>query len=178
MTSDAFGGPRDRSVRAGDKERDAIGEILRKRHVEGRLDYDELQARLERAMAARTYAELDELIADLPDAAERRRAEQVSRLGPRLLPFRFLPIAFLALPLVAPVAEPAATAAEPVVVVLLLALRTIAPIPKLRLRRQQQRKRDNRCGGGHICAAYIGQTHDHLPMVRTTTRARTAPFGA
>jgi len=99
MTSDAFGGPRDRSVRAGDKERDAIGEILRKRHVEGRLDYDELQARLERAMAARTYAELDELVADLPDAAERRRAEQVSRLGPRLLPFRFLPIAFLALPL-------------------------------------------------------------------------------
>ena len=66
MTNDAFGGPRDRSVRVGDKERDAIGEILRKRHVEGRLDYDELQARLERAMAAKTYGELDELIADLP----------------------------------------------------------------------------------------------------------------
>ena len=99
MTSDAFGGPRDRSVRVGDKERDAIGEILRKRHVEGRLDYDELQARLERAMVAKTYAELDELIADLPDAAARRRAQQVSRLGPRWLPFRFLPVAFLLLAL-------------------------------------------------------------------------------
>ena len=99
MTSDAFEGPRDRSVRVGDKDRDAIGEILRKRHVEGRLDYDELQARLERAMAAKTYAELDELIADLPDAAARRRAQQVPTLGRPLLPFRFLPVAFLVLAL-------------------------------------------------------------------------------
>src|SRR4029077_4001969 len=46
---------------------------------------------------------------------------------------------------IAPVIPPATAPAAPVVVVvLLLALRTIAPIPELRLRRQQQRKRDTR----------------------------------
>ena len=31
-------------ARAGDKERDAVSEILRQRHVEGRLDADEFHA--------------------------------------------------------------------------------------------------------------------------------------
>src|SRR5262249_28051967 len=71
---------------------------------------------------------------------------------------------------------PAAAPAAPVIVVLLLALGAIAQTPELRLRRQQQRKRDPRGGGGDICAAYTGQTHDHLPRVRTATTVRTAPF--
>lgn len=58
--------PRDRSLRVGDQERDAVGEILRQQHLEGRLDVEEFQARLERCLAAKTYAELDELIADFP----------------------------------------------------------------------------------------------------------------
>src|SRR3954468_10027959 len=70
-------GPGDRSLRVGDAERDAVGEILRQRHLEGRLDAEEFQARLEASLAAKTYAELDALIADLPTAAsERRPAEQ------------------------------------------------------------------------------------------------------
>ena len=93
---DPADGPRDRSLRVGDKERDAVGEILRRRHLEGRLDTDELQTRLERSLAAKTYAELDELIADFPrEAAERRRAEQ-PRWRPWPLAFLFVPIALTA----------------------------------------------------------------------------------
>lgn len=37
---DLAGGPRDRSLRVGDKERDAASEILQRAHAEGRLDED------------------------------------------------------------------------------------------------------------------------------------------
>ena len=69
-------GPRDRSLRVGDKERDAVSDILRQGHLEGRLNTDELQARLERCVAAKTYAELDVLVADFPRVAGERRAGQ------------------------------------------------------------------------------------------------------
>jgi len=91
-------GPRDRSLRVGDKERDAVSEILRQRHLEGRLDTDEFQSRLERCLAAKTYAELDELIADFPrDGAERRwdRRSWTLRPWPLPFPFLFLPLALI-----------------------------------------------------------------------------------
>jgi hypothetical protein len=50
---------------------------LRERHLEGRLDNDEFQSRLERCLAAKTYAELDELIADFP-------SEETEERGPRI----------------------------------------------------------------------------------------------
>ena len=87
-------GPRDRSLRVGDKERDAAGEILKQAHLEGRLDTDELQARLERCLAARTYAELDTLVADLPRQAD--EAPRALRTRPWPLPFPLLPIAVIA----------------------------------------------------------------------------------
>jgi hypothetical protein len=59
-------GPRNRSLRVGDKERDGVSEILRRRHLEGRLDAGEFEDRLGRCLAAKTYAGLDELIADFP----------------------------------------------------------------------------------------------------------------
>jgi hypothetical protein len=65
-------GPRDRQLRVGDKERDAVGEILRRRHLEGRLDIDEFQARVERCLAAKTYADLDALLVDFPRDEPRR----------------------------------------------------------------------------------------------------------
>jgi hypothetical protein len=90
-------GPRDRSLRVGDKERDAVSEILRQRHLEGRLDTDEFQARLERCLAAKTYAQLDELIADFPrEGAERRWSRQAGRQRPWPLPLIFLPIGLIA----------------------------------------------------------------------------------
>ena len=90
-------GPRDRALRVGDKERDAVGEILKQRHLEGRLDANEFQTRLERCIAAKTYAELDELIADFPpEETDRNRTGRPARL--RLWPpaFLFLPLALLA----------------------------------------------------------------------------------
>jgi hypothetical protein len=93
---DPDGSPYDRTLRVGDKERDAVGDILRQAHVDGRLDNDEFQARLERCLTAKTYADLDGLIADLP----RERAEAAA--GPRAggrpwpLPFVFLPLALIA----------------------------------------------------------------------------------
>jgi hypothetical protein len=59
-------GPRDRALRVGDRERDAVAEILRQHHVEGRLDADEFQERLERCLAAKSYRDLDRLTDDLP----------------------------------------------------------------------------------------------------------------
>jgi hypothetical protein len=53
-------------MRAGDRDRDAVAATLREQHVAGRLDADEFQERLERCLAAKTYGELDALIADLP----------------------------------------------------------------------------------------------------------------
>jgi len=74
-------GPRDRSLRVGDTERDLVGEMLRQRHLEGRLDASEFEARLECCMTAKTYAQLDELIADFPP--EREERAQPSRAGTR-----------------------------------------------------------------------------------------------
>ncbi|HMK97030.1 MAG TPA: DUF1707 domain-containing protein [Acidimicrobiales bacterium] len=59
--------PRDRSLRASNADRDAVADILRSQHSEGRLDTDEFGERFGRCLEAKTYAELDQLIADLPD---------------------------------------------------------------------------------------------------------------
>lgn len=67
-------GPRDRGVRAADSDREAMVELLRHEHAQGRLDEDELQERIERALAARTYGELDVLAADLPASEPERRS--------------------------------------------------------------------------------------------------------
>jgi DUF1707 SHOCT-like domain len=95
-------GPRDRSLRVGDKERDAVAEILRRHHLDGRLDADEFQGRLDRCLSAKTYAALDELVADLPgEQEERREAGQRWTRRPRPFPFPFV---FLPLALVAAIA--------------------------------------------------------------------------
>lgn len=53
-------------LRIGDAERDRVAEVLREAVAEGRLTLDELEDRLEAALAARTFADLDPLVADLP----------------------------------------------------------------------------------------------------------------
>jgi hypothetical protein len=94
---DPLDGPRDRSLRVGDRERDAVGEILRRRHLEGRLDAEEFEARLERCLAAKTYAELDALIADFPREDAGRRAAGQSWGWWRPWPFAFPFLAFAAI---------------------------------------------------------------------------------
>jgi hypothetical protein len=59
--------PRDRSLRASDQDRQAVADILRRAHVAGRLDPEEYADRYGRCLEAKTYADLDQLVADLPD---------------------------------------------------------------------------------------------------------------
>jgi Domain of unknown function (DUF1707) len=55
-------------LRASHQDRDQVVELLRVSAGDGRLSADELDERLERALTARTYGELAELVADLPAA--------------------------------------------------------------------------------------------------------------
>ncbi|HTI35626.1 MAG TPA: DUF1707 domain-containing protein [Miltoncostaea sp.] len=57
--------PRDRALRAADRDRDAVAAILAREHVAGRLDDGEYDERVTRCLGARTYGELDALLADL-----------------------------------------------------------------------------------------------------------------
>jgi hypothetical protein len=61
-------GTRDeRSLRASDADRDRVAEVLRAAAADGRLGLDELDERLERLYAAKTYGELVPVVEDLPD---------------------------------------------------------------------------------------------------------------
>ena len=53
-------------LRASDSDRDAVVERLRDAAAEGRLEHVELDARVEQALTAKTYADLAALTADLP----------------------------------------------------------------------------------------------------------------
>jgi Domain of unknown function (DUF1707)/Domain of unknown function (DUF4190) len=55
-------------MRASDADRDHVVEHLNMAYSEGRLSKDEYDGRLENALSARTYAELDQIVADLPAA--------------------------------------------------------------------------------------------------------------
>jgi Domain of unknown function (DUF1707) len=63
------GGP-GAGVRASDAERDATVERLSQAAGEGRLTLEEFSQRMEQATTARTRAELDRLVTDLPASAE------------------------------------------------------------------------------------------------------------
>jgi hypothetical protein len=55
-------------MRACDVDRDRVVEHLNVAYSEGRLSKDEYDGRLENALAARTYADLDHIVTDLPAA--------------------------------------------------------------------------------------------------------------
>jgi fatty acid desaturase len=68
------------SLRASDADRERTAERLRAASAEGRIPTDELEQRLEATFAARTEAELERVVADLPAPPpparrSRRRAE-------------------------------------------------------------------------------------------------------
>src|SRR5262245_46405805 len=67
-------------LRASDAEREQAAGSLRQHHAEGRLTTDELEERTERAYAATTLGELDQLFGDLP----RLRAPEGERRPRRL----------------------------------------------------------------------------------------------
>jgi Domain of unknown function (DUF1707) len=74
-------------LRAGDADREAVGQALRRHHADGRIETEELQDRISRCYSARTHGELDALLADLP------REPNAGRRSPRRQPGRtWLPI--------------------------------------------------------------------------------------
>jgi hypothetical protein len=58
--------PSDPRIRASDADRDRTAALLREHHAAGRLTAEEFNERLDKAYAAKTMGELDELLADLP----------------------------------------------------------------------------------------------------------------
>ncbi len=60
-------------LRASDQDRDHVAERLRTATAEGRLAAEELEERLGTALRARTYGELDNLVADIPRGQADRR---------------------------------------------------------------------------------------------------------
>jgi hypothetical protein len=65
---------RSAGLRIGDAERIAAATALGDHFAAGRLDQDELDQRLTAAYAARTYADIEPLFADLPDPRPARPA--------------------------------------------------------------------------------------------------------
>ncbi len=55
-----------RQLRAADTDRDRAVELLRQAAAEGRITFDELDERISRAYAAKTFADLEALTSDLP----------------------------------------------------------------------------------------------------------------
>jgi Flp pilus assembly protein TadB len=54
------------ALRASDGDRERVAERLRQAAAEGRLLTEELEHRLEASFSARTYGQLDAIVADLP----------------------------------------------------------------------------------------------------------------
>ena len=60
-------------LRASDADRDQVAERLRAAATEGRIGFDELEERLSATLSARTYSDLDRVVADLPPSTPARR---------------------------------------------------------------------------------------------------------
>jgi hypothetical protein len=72
-------------VRASDAERESALEELRAHASQGRLDLEELEQRMDAALAARTREDLAALLRDLPSAPARRSPR--SDFAPHLFAF-------------------------------------------------------------------------------------------
>ena len=90
----------DPNLRASDADREATADRLRQHHIDGRLDQDEFQARLDSCFAAKTVGELAELTRDLPADPARRGAGTPTNFG-LLSGLRMIPIVPIILAIVA-----------------------------------------------------------------------------
>ncbi|HUN35982.1 MAG TPA: DUF1707 domain-containing protein [Trebonia sp.] len=66
-------------MRASDSDRERVAEALREAAAEGRLDLEELNDRLDLVFAAKTYAELEPITADLPTMSPNRGTRPETR---------------------------------------------------------------------------------------------------
>ena len=71
----------DGAVRASNAERDVVAGKLQDAFAEGRLDDDEFDQRMRRALTAKTQAELDVLLTDLPAAMDSGTRTAPNRVG-------------------------------------------------------------------------------------------------
>jgi uncharacterized protein DUF1707 len=90
----------DPNLRASDADREATADRLRQHHIDGRLDQDEFQARLDRCFAAKTVGELAELTRDLPPDPAPRGSGASTNFG-LLGGLRMIPIVPVILAIVA-----------------------------------------------------------------------------
>lgn len=132
----------DRSIRASDKERESVVDVLRDAYTEGRLTLEEFEERTTAAYASKTWDNLRELTGDLPvepvlgaDLPQRRPQGQVpvqhvlqaparTRSSGRERPLgRLLPVVFIWIMIAAAAGSPDTAAALSVVFICLLACR-------------------------------------------------------
>ncbi len=74
-------------VRASDTEREDVARLLRDHCAAGRITVEELDERVAAALGARSVAELDRLIADLPVTAPRRPRQRRRVFWPGIAAF-------------------------------------------------------------------------------------------
>lgn len=132
----------DRPIRASDKEREGVVDVLRDAYTDGRLTLEEFEDRMAAAYASKTWDDLRELTADLPvqpllgaDLLQRQErrpqaAQQMvpsvprPRSGGRDRPLgRLLPVIFAWIMIAAAAGSPDTAAALSVVFICLLACR-------------------------------------------------------
>jgi Domain of unknown function (DUF1707) len=132
----------DRSIRASDRERESVVDVLRDAYTEGRLTLEEFEERTTEAYASKTWGDLRGLTGDLPvepelgaDFPQRRPRAQVpaqhvlqgpakARSSGRDRPLgRLLPVVFVWIMISAAAGSPDTAAALSVVFICLLACR-------------------------------------------------------
>ena len=75
-----------RQLRAADTDRDQTAELLRRAAAEGRITFEELDERITRAYAAKTFADLEALTSDLPGPGVRAPALATPHYQPSEVP--------------------------------------------------------------------------------------------
>jgi hypothetical protein len=74
-------------VRVGDADRERVARLLRDHCAEGRLDFGELDARVDAVYSATTRRDLDAVVDDLPRVAQPRPAAQAGLWWPGVAVF-------------------------------------------------------------------------------------------
>jgi hypothetical protein len=91
----AVAGGKNLGLRVSDAERDTVASELGQHFQDGRLDHAEYDERLTAAMTAKTERDLDELLADLPQAPASRpgwaASEPDQAVAPGAAPWRSAP---------------------------------------------------------------------------------------
>ncbi len=119
------------TLRASDSDREAVAERLRAAAADGRIVAEELEERLATALRARTYGELDVLVADLPRDQVARRGGMTRASGRSM--WRIGPVPALAFLIVMPIAVAAVVAVVTIVFAMVTAWACLAAIVWLAL---------------------------------------------